>query len=74
MVISGEVMSLLFYIKGDANGYAIVKLYTEWNNYGDSDTQTVLVPARSTVKVTADLFATDKAFDYGAEIIDQWKG
>ena len=59
---------------GDADGYAVVKLYTIWDTTRDETTRSAFVPAGSSVTVEADLdVPAFSSWRYGAQLISQRK-
>jgi len=59
---------------GNADGYAVVKLYTIWDTTRDESIQTVFVPAGSSISVEADLdVPAFSGWRYYAEVLSQRK-
>lgn len=64
----------ILYNYGDADGYAVVKLYTTWDTTRDESTQSVFVPVGSSVTVEADLDVPALGtWHYGAQVLSQKK-
>ena len=61
--------------RGDANGYATVKLYTFYGDQVfDDEVKTVFVPANTRIKVSTHLDVNSSVLWYAsATIMDQWK-
>jgi len=62
----------VLYNYGDADGYAVVKLYTTWDTTRDEATTSAFVPVGTSVTVEADLdVPAFRSWSYGAEVVSQ---